>query len=111
MEKMQKIKRKKIEIEDKLIHFWLMADLIASDREKVSWIVGGPGTNLQHIKKGSLKFAAKVWWTLVRYRLCSISRDNILIPNCASLITSIMAGYELDVAQLIVREIRDQGWK
>lgn len=40
-------------------------------------------------------------------RLYPISGENVLTPKYAALIASFMANYELDVAQLISREIYD----
>lgn len=39
------------------------------------------------------------------YRLYPIFGDNILNPDCVALIAGIIASYDVDVAQLIVREI------
>lgn len=60
------------------------------------------------IKNQTLNFEAKAWWILDRHRLCPTTRDNVLIPVCATLVVGLMVGYKLDVSQFITREIWDR---
>lgn len=55
-----------------------------------------------------MNFMAKELWTLVRHRLCPINRDNVLSLDHAALVAGIMAGYDIDMAKLIAREIYNQ---
>lgn len=55
------------------------------------------------ITKGTLSFVAKAWWTLVRHRLSSSMGDNMLSPDRAELVTSIMEFYDINVAKILAR--------
>lgn len=83
---------------DKMMHFQWIASLIAINREKVSWVIGGPRVNFQQIAKNTLNFEAKIWWTIARHRLFHITGKNILSPFCIALIVGFMAGYEFNIA-------------
>lgn len=64
----------------------------------------GPST---WITKGSLNFATKAWRTLVHHRLSPTNGDNMLSPERATLVIGIIEGYDIDVAKIIARDIRD----
>lgn len=53
------------------------------------------------IKKATLTFASKFWWLLVHYRQCLTIVDNVLTQDGASLIASMMAGYNIDFVAII----------
>lgn len=63
-------------------------------------VAGGVGGSLS-IKKNSLNFQAKVWWTLVRHRLFPNLLDNVMGSNKAALITGMMSSYEINLAKWI----------
>lgn len=71
-------------------------------------MVGGPGANSQQIIKQNLSFEAKVWWTVIRYRLCPTTRENILSSIREALIEGLMVGYKFDMGQFISKEIQDR---
>lgn len=45
MDEIRKITRKQIGTEEKLVHFWWMDNFVASNREKIGWVAGGPRVN------------------------------------------------------------------
>lgn len=57
------------------------------------------------IKKVSLHFAVKFWWTMERYKLSSTSSDNILTWDRATLVGKLLSGYDVDFAAPIWLEI------
>lgn len=93
MSEIQKIKRKKIDIEVKLIYFLWKASLTAAKREEVLYIIEEGGPSSQLITRVSVNFVAKAWWILVRHRLYPTYEDNIISPNRAALVNGIMASY------------------
>lgn len=58
--------------------------------------------------EGQPKIYGKVMWTFVCHRICPIYRDNVFSPDNVSLVAGIRVGYDIDVAQLIFREICGQ---
>lgn len=59
MDEIQKITKKQMDIKNKMGHIWWMVNIIAINREKTNWVVGGPGVNTQQIIIGSLKLMVK----------------------------------------------------
>lgn len=57
------------------------------------------------IIKNSLNFAMKAWWMLVHHCLSPTNRDNVLNPDRATLVTDIIEGYVIKVANIIAQEI------
>ncbi|MCD7461070.1 hypothetical protein HAX54_045095 [Datura stramonium] len=51
---------RKLSIEEKLMHFQWMENIIAEDKEGVEWVTGR-----KLIYKASLNFLAKSWWSIV----------------------------------------------
>lgn len=63
MVKMRKITNRTLGVEDKMVIFRWMAKRIASNGMHVTWVSGGFGDS-QKIKKSTLNFKGKVWWTV-----------------------------------------------
>lgn len=62
----------------------------------------GPTTR---ITKGTLNFKAKAWWALVWHKPSPTMGDNMLKPDIASLFAGIIEGYEINVSNILAREI------
>ncbi|KAH0709409.1 hypothetical protein KY284_010836 [Solanum tuberosum] len=67
---------------------WI-ASYIAIEKEAATWV----SDSHLHIKKASLTFPTKVWWSIVRAQLRATRNDNTLSPSLASLVACLMAGY------------------
>ncbi|KAF3684980.1 hypothetical protein FXO38_00027 [Capsicum annuum] len=84
-----------------------MAAIITSAQEEAPRAVGGI-KNSSSIKKNSLNFQEKAWWTLIQHRLSPNLLDNVVGPDKASLIVGKISSYENDIAKWIAQEIRDR---
>lgn len=71
VKEMKKVKVKQIGSKDKFVQLRRMVGITAVDREKDLWVVGGIESS-SSVKKNSLNFYAKSWWTLIRYILSPI---------------------------------------
>lgn len=87
--------------------FRLMAKQIALNKIHVTWVEGGFGDS-QQIKKGTLKFKVKSWWTLAQHRICLNTGDNVLSLVREAIITSFTISYAFDIIESLAREIRDR---
>lgn len=54
---LRKVKSKKINIEDKIVYFLYIMNIIVSYKENVAWVDSSGSSN----KKDSCNFAAKLW--------------------------------------------------
>uniref|UniRef100_M1D8X1 Putative plant transposon protein domain-containing protein n=1 Tax=Solanum tuberosum TaxID=4113 RepID=M1D8X1_SOLTU len=77
---------------------------IVTKREAVAW-VSDPHVP---ITKASLTFLAKIWWSIVRAQLRPTTNSNTLSPSLASLVAYLMAGYLVNMGQIISTEMRDR---
>ncbi|KAF3640809.1 hypothetical protein FXO37_23313 [Capsicum annuum] len=89
-------------------YFRWITGCIASNGEDVVQVVGGLGVTSQKIKKNTLNFKAKAWWTLARHRLFPTTGDNILSPIRVAMIVRFMARYEFDVREFLAQEMGDR---
>lgn len=64
----------------------------------------------RRIKKETLNFIIKFWWTMVCYRLCQIIMDNLMIWNTISLIINLIAGYDIDFEAIIRYDFISKLW-
>lgn len=63
------------------------------------------------IMKASLSFTGKFWWAVVRSWIWPTLVDNTLTPNHDVLVASILVGYNIDWANLIVEQILEMAMK
>lgn len=56
---------------DKMVILRWIAKQITGHGQYATWII----EESQQIKKGTLKFKGKSWWTLAQHRLCSKTGD------------------------------------
>ena len=59
------------------------------------------------ITKASLNSLAKHWWSIVQEQLWPTENDNTLSPSLVSLVARLMAGYVLNVVEIISNDIQD----
>ncbi|MCD7455870.1 hypothetical protein HAX54_029907, partial [Datura stramonium] len=78
MEAMKGIR--KLSIEEKVLHFQWMANIIVEDKEGEEWVTG-----IKPINKASLNFLAKSWLSIVQHRLAPTVNDNVLITDSVTL--------------------------
>ncbi|KAF3621897.1 hypothetical protein FXO38_31609 [Capsicum annuum] len=62
----------------------------------------------QKIKKNTLTFEAKAWWTLAQHRLYPTTGDNVLILIWAVMIASLIARHKFNIEEFVAREIKDR---
>lgn len=63
-----------------------------------------------NIKKATLNFAPKFWWMVISYRLCPTAAKNLMTWDGAALITSLVAGYDIDFATIIRYQLHEQAF-
>lgn len=107
MKEIRKITNRMLGSKDKMVIFKWITKWITLNGENEVWGVGGPRVVSQKIKKTSLNFEGKAWWTLARHRLCQTTGDDILSPVWAAMIVSFIIGYKFDVVELLSQDIRD----
>ncbi|KAF3653244.1 hypothetical protein FXO37_17083 [Capsicum annuum] len=82
-----------------------MAQKITKLRSDAPWVEGKVD-----IKKSTLHFALKFWWSIVRPNLCSTTMDNALSLDLAVLVAKIIVGYDIDFAWRIHDEIHERSF-
>lgn len=65
------------------------------------WIEGDPGVVSQKIKKSTLNFKGKSWWTFAQHRLCPTTGDNVLSPVWEAMIADFIADYEFGIVEFL----------
>lgn len=75
---MRKIIRRLLGSEKKIEIFCWITERIATNGQNVILVVEGPQEVSYKIKKGTINFEGKTWWTLARHRLCPTTGDDIL---------------------------------
>lgn len=80
-----------------------VASYIADQGPKLAWVT----THTEAIIKGSLSFPARFWWAVVRFRIWPTLADNTLTPKQTVLVSSILDGYNIEWARLIVEHIHE----
>uniref|UniRef100_M1DH93 Integrase core domain containing protein n=1 Tax=Solanum tuberosum TaxID=4113 RepID=M1DH93_SOLTU len=55
-----------------------------------------------------MSLSVKDWWVVVSAQLRPITNDNTLSPSLASLVSSLLAGYPVNVGHIIATEIWDK---
>lgn len=103
IKEMRKVKTKKIGTNDKYMPIKQIARIIAISYEESPRVVS-PYTQ---ISKASLISMAMAWQTYVWHQLIPNIGDNILSLDETTLVTGIIKGDEIDILQILVREIRD----
>lgn len=63
------------------------------------------------IVKVSLSFTNKFWWAIVRSLIQLTHTDNIVTPDHAVLVASILGRYDIDWTHLIVEQIHEASLK
>lgn len=48
------------------------------------------------------------WWLIIKYRFFLTTSDNVLTWKGATLITSMMVGYDVNIATIIWHKIHDR---
>ena len=96
-----RVRAKMRDEEQKLELLKWIAGYIAEDNVAASWVPGK-----LDIKKSTLYFSGRFWWSVVRYRLGPTNADNSLILDRAVVVASILAGYEIHFARYISGDLR-----
>lgn len=78
-----------------------VAGYIAEEGPKPTWLA----THTEPIVKASLSFLAKFWWPIGRSCIRSMLTDNTLTEECAILVASSLARYDIDWVFLIAEKI------
>lgn len=106
MAEMRKIINQTLGTNDKMVMFRWIAERIATQGVHATWVAGGISDS-QQIKKASLNFKGKVWWTLAHHRLYPTKGDDVLSLVCTTVIESFTAGNAFDVGEFLALELRD----
>lgn len=59
------------------------------------------------IMKSHLSFRANFWWSIIYWRIRPIFMDNVVTLERVALLASIMAGYAINWAPIIVKQIHE----
>ena len=78
---------------------WI-AGYIEEDGVEASWVTGK-----LDIKKSTLYFVGRFWWSVVRHWLGPTNADNSLTLDRAVVVDSIIVGYDIHITRYILREI------
>lgn len=64
MKEVQKINRKQIGMDNKMVHFRWISSFIAANGENTVWVEGDSGVTSLKIEKNTLNFEPEAWYTL-----------------------------------------------
>ncbi|KAF3682616.1 hypothetical protein FXO37_02238 [Capsicum annuum] len=96
MADMRKITNKTLGLDYKMVMFRWIAERIATYDKHATWVAGGIRDSLQ-IKKSSITFDGKAWWTISYHRICLTTSDDILSPIRAVMIVGFIHRFVIDV--------------
>uniref|UniRef100_M1DGV9 Putative plant transposon protein domain-containing protein n=1 Tax=Solanum tuberosum TaxID=4113 RepID=M1DGV9_SOLTU len=63
------------------------------------------------IKKVTLNFAAKFWWSIIRAKLSPTMVDSIMTWDRVVMLAYLMAGHEIDFSQSLIAEIHERAFQ
>lgn len=69
------------------------------------------GKGKTKIKKSTLYFVEKFWWTIFRHKLCPTTMDKTHTLDRAILVAKIIVGYDIDFDRCIHEEIHERDFK
>lgn len=74
-----------------------MAHHIADEEERTVWV----HDMTLPIQKATLSFVAKFWWSIIQTRLSPTHADNVVTWDRTIMLTTFMAGLEVDFSILL----------